>query len=507
VAGAFAAAGAPGAREQYARVERALDGYAARWTAMRTEACAATRVRAEQSEELLDLRMECLDERLGELRAQVQVLARADGATVERAAQAAGSLAPLDGCADAAALRAPMRPPADAGARARVVAVRERLAEGKARQRVGGYAEARAIAIAATDDAAALGYRPLEAEALFLLGDLQDDQGDYKASERTMVRAATAAIAGRHDEVLARALTALVAVVGLRQARFEEAHAWAALAEAAADRGDAFVRGEMRRNLGRLLYREGRFEEARGAIEACLAVWRPALAEDSYPVAGPLTDLGNTFYAAGDYARAVEQYERSIAVLEKSVGPDSALLGPNLNNLGEVALRLGRLDRAFDVLARALDVWTRGLGPDHPKVALARFNLGEVWRRRGDPERALAEYRRAQAIDEEALGPDSPETAYAVEGIGDVLRDRGDLKGAIAQYERVLAVREKALGPTHVEIADTLTRLGKAKLAAGDARAALPLLERALVIRASQPGDAADLEETRKAVEKARGGR
>jgi tetratricopeptide (TPR) repeat protein/tRNA A-37 threonylcarbamoyl transferase component Bud32 len=507
VAAAFTASGAPGAREQYARVEHVLDGYAERWTAMRTEACTATRVRAEQSEELLDLRMECLDERLGELRAQVQVLAHADGATVGKAAQAAGSLAPLDGCADAAALRAPMRPPADAGARERVDAVRARLAEGKARQRVGGYVEARAIATAATDDAATLGYRPLEAESLFLLGDVQDDLGDYKAAERTMVRAATAAIAGRHDEVLARALTALVAVVGLRQARFEEAHAWAALAGAAADRGDAFVRGEMRRNLGRLLYREGKFGEARAEIEACLAVWRPALGEDAYSVAGPLTDLGNAFYSEGDYARAIEQYERSIAVLEKSVGPDSALLGPNLNNMGEVALRLGRLDRAFDVLQRALDVWSRGLGPEHPKVALARFNLGELWRRRGDLDRARAEYERALAIDEKALGPDSPETAYAVEGIGDVLRDRGDLKGAIDRYERVLAIREKALGPTHVEVADTLTRLGQAKLATGDTRISIRLLERALSIRESQRGDPADLEETRKALERARGAR
>ena len=460
VRGAFAATGAAGAGEQYARVERALDGYAARWTAMRTEACTATRVRAEQSEELLDLRMECLDTRLGELRAQVQVLAHADAATVGRAAQAAGSLPPLDGCADAAALRAPMRPPTDAGARERVDGVRARIAEGRARQRVGGYAEARAMAAAASDDAAALGYRPLEAEALFLLGDLQDDLGDYKASERTLVRAAAAAIAGRHDEVLARATTALVAVVGLRQARFEEAHEWAAVAQAAADRSDAFVRGEMRRNLGRLLYREGKFGEARAEIEACLALWGPALGDQAYAMAGPLTDLGNAFYSEGDYARAIDQYDRSIGVLEAIVGTDSPLLGPNLNNLGEVALRLGRLDRAFEVLGRALDVWTRGLGPDHPKVALARFNLGEAWRRKGDLDRALAEYQRALAIDEKALGADSPETAFAMEGIGDVMRDRGDLRGAIAQYERVLAVRERALGPTHVEVADTLTRLG-----------------------------------------------
>jgi tetratricopeptide (TPR) repeat protein len=501
MARAFAASGAPGADAERARVARALDAYAAKWTSARTDACAATRVRAEQSEELLDLRMECYGARLEEMRAQVQVLAHADRATVERAARAVGSLAPLDGCADAAALRAPMRPPADAAARAKVDGVRARLAEGKARQRVDGYAEARAIAAGAADDAAALGYRPLEAEALFLLGDVQDDLGDYKSAEKSMLAAASAALAGRHDSMLARSLTGLVAIVGLRQARFEEAHAWAALARSAADRGDAFVRGEERRNVGRLLMREGKREQAKAEIEACLAAWRPVLGEDALAIAGPLTDLGNAYYGEGDYARAVDMYEKSIAVLEKNVGPDSALLGPNLNNLGDIASRLGQYDRAQTALERARDVWARGLGPEHPKVALARYNLAEVWRRRGELDRALPEYRAALAIDEKALGAASPETAYPVEGIADALRAKGDVKGALEAYARALAMREKALGPTHDEVAETLTGFALAKLAAGDKKGALAMAERAVTIRTTNAGDPHDLDDTKRALE------
>jgi tetratricopeptide (TPR) repeat protein len=471
---------------------------------MRTDACVATRVRAEQSEEMLDLRMECLDERLGELRAQVQVLAHADAATVGKAAQAAGSLPPLDGCADAAALRAPIRPPTDAATRARVEAVRARLADGHARQRVGAYGEALGIATTAATDAASLGYRPLEAEALYLLADVEDDQGDYKAAEHTMLRAATAAIAGHHDQMLARSLAALVVEVGLRQARFEEAHAWASLARAAAERGDAFVRGEVRRNVGRLLYREGKFAEARRETEECLAVWRPALGDDAFAIAGPLTDLGNAYYAEADYARAADMYERSIAVLEKTVGPDSAQLGANLNNLGDVASHVGQYDRAVVAVERALVVWTAGLGPEHPKVALALHTLGDVYRRRGEPERALVEYRKALVIYDKTLGPDSPETAYAVEGIADSLRALGDTKGALPMYQRALAIREKALGPTHVEVAETLTGLGEVKLASGDPKQATALLERALAIRTASPGDPVDLAETRTALARAR---
>ncbi|HEY3821998.1 MAG TPA: serine/threonine-protein kinase [Polyangiaceae bacterium] len=504
VSSAFAASGASGATEAYARVENALNDYASQWTAMRTDACLATRVRAEQSEEMLDLRMECLDERLGELGAQVQVLAHADAGTVDKAPQAAGSLPSLAGCADAAALRAPIRPPTDAAARARVEAVRGRLADGHARQRVADYGGALGIATTAAADAASLGYPPLEAEALYLLGDVEDDQGDYKASEKTMLRAATAAIAGHHDEMLARSLAALVVEVGLRQARFEEAHAWAPLAEAAAERGDAFVRGEVRRNVGRLLYREGKFAEARAQTEACLAVWRPVLGDDAFSMAGPLTDLGNVYDAEADYAHAAEMYERSIAVLEKIVGPDSPQLGANLNNLADVEMHVGQFDRAVAAGERAVKVWTAGLGPEHPKVGLALFTLGDVWRLRGEPGKALPYYRRALAIDEKALGQGSPETAYPVEGTADALRAMGDPKAALPFYLRALAMREKALGPTHVEVADTLTGLGEVRLATGDAKQATALLERAMTIRTSQPGDPADLEETKRALERAR---
>jgi tetratricopeptide (TPR) repeat protein len=501
VEAAFAATGKAGAADAAARVERTLDDYAKRWTGARTDACLATKTRGEQSEELLDLRMECYDDRLRELGAQARVLAHADAAALDRASQAAGTLTPLDGCADTAALRAPIRPPTDAGARDRVEAVRARLAEGRAKQRVGGYAEAKVIAAGAAQEASSLGYAPLEAEALYLDGDVEDDLGDYKAAEQTLLRSASAALAGHHDDALARALSALVVEVGLRQARFEEAHAWAALARAAADRGSVFVRGEERRNVGRVLLREGKLADARAQTEECLALWKPALGDDAFPIAGALTDLGNAYFGQGDYARATDTYERSIDVLEKTVGPDSPSLGPNLNNLGEVASRIGQYDRALAALERALAVWTAGLGPTHPKVGLATYNIGEVWRRRGEPERAITEYRKALAIDEAALGPESPETAYPVEGIADAMRAAGDAKGALPFYARALAIREKALGPTHDEVAATLTGLGQAKLATGDRHAAVALLQRALAIRTAAHGDPADLADTRAALD------
>jgi hypothetical protein len=57
--------------------------YSGRWVAMHGDACAATRVRGEESEALLDRRMLCLDARLADVRALTGRFAAADGVTTE----------------------------------------------------------------------------------------------------------------------------------------------------------------------------------------------------------------------------------------------------------------------------------------------------------------------------------------------------------------------------------------------------------------------------------------
>ena len=80
---------------------------------MYTDACEATHVRGEQSAEVLDLRMACLNERLGNARALSDVFATADGKVVENAVSAAAALPSLDRCADVPLLRAVVKPPED----------------------------------------------------------------------------------------------------------------------------------------------------------------------------------------------------------------------------------------------------------------------------------------------------------------------------------------------------------------------------------------------------------
>jgi len=111
VRSAFLKIATPPGEAAFARVAAELEGYAAEWTAIRTEACEATEVRHAQPVALLDLRIACLDRARIQLRALVDALSVADADAVHRASVAASALPALDACSDSDALRAIVAPP------------------------------------------------------------------------------------------------------------------------------------------------------------------------------------------------------------------------------------------------------------------------------------------------------------------------------------------------------------------------------------------------------------
>jgi serine/threonine protein kinase/tetratricopeptide (TPR) repeat protein len=503
VQAAFTRAGGAAADDTFQRAGRALDEYAKGWVAMHTDACEATQVRGEQSAETLDLRVGCLGERLEDLRAQVDVFAHADGGTVDKAVQAARALPRLATCADAAALRAPIRPPADAATKARVDGVRAEVAKAKAHQRAGDYGEASRLASQAATEATSIGYRPLEAEALFELGDVQDDEGEYATAEHTLRLSVAAALAGKHELQAARGLIALVSEVGLRQVRFAEAHEWALLAAGATERtSEPFIKGELARNVGRVFFREARYEDARQSLEKCLAIWEPVLGKEDDAVAGALTDLANVQVETGKTDEAILAYNRSLAIQEKAFGPDNVALAPNIHNLGEIYLTRGEYDLAEPAILRARALWSKALGEEHPKMALVFYNLSRIRLGRGDLDgagelaaRALAIWKKVNAANAanakigEETAPD-PEVALGLHGVAVVRRAKKDFKGALAAESEALTIREKVFGLDDTDVADSLSSLGQTRVAMGDTRAAVPLFERALKIDEADGEDA-----------------
>jgi tetratricopeptide (TPR) repeat protein len=364
---------------------------------MHTDACEATHRRGEQSDELLDLRMECLGRRLEETRALVELFAHADAQVVARAAQAAQGLSPLEGCANVAALRAPT-PPA-ASVRAAVDDVRRRLDRARALEAAGKYPEALAIAGAMVPMTVALGYRPLEAEAQAQAGWLHNTNGDATASERLLKRAIVAAEAGRDDRLGFRAWVDLLWVIGAEQQRATEVEEVARHASAYLERGaDDTLAPRLERTLG------------------AVAFWR------------------------GDYQTALAHFQRAQAQDEQRFGAESGDAILALRNVAQTLQMLGRTEDSLALTRRTLALQEKVLGRVHPDLANTVETLGELLAQLGHIDQALPEFQRTLALREEAYGPMHPLVARALTAIAKSDVDLGRPEDALAPAERALSI-------------------------------------------------------------------
>ena len=209
---AFQATGHKGAAAAFASVGKVIDEYATRWQGMYGEACEASRVRGEQSGEVLDLRMGCLGERLSSVKALTDVFATADTGVIDNAVGAASALPTLDRCADVAMLRAVVRPPDDPAKRAEVATLREEVARISALASAGRCDQAASDGRKALERASALDYLPLKAEMLLALGRLGDVCIEPREAIGYLEQAELAAETSQHDEI---AIVASVLIAGL----------------------------------------------------------------------------------------------------------------------------------------------------------------------------------------------------------------------------------------------------------------------------------------------------
>jgi tetratricopeptide (TPR) repeat protein len=422
VIAAFAVSPAPYAEHNAIEATRALDRYADAWTRMHVEACEATHVWGSQSEALLDLRMGCLSQRLGELEAVIDLLATADEQIVARSVELTLGLPLLSRCEDKGGLGVVAPLPDDAAQRATVEELRARGHRVRALLEAGKYREALVAAQSVAAEAQAIGYAPLVAESIARLGAAQLQLGDAEAAATAFDRALWAAVAGGDDELAIRIATANAYVVGDRLARPDQGDWFLHYAEAVVHRGgdDPTLRAVVEQTRGSLALRAGRPEDA------------------------------------------VASFQRALDDLTDTDGSPVTLAALH-NNLGAA---LEELDRPTDAAAqfeRALELYERTLGPDHPDVATALNNLGATVRARGDARAALPLHERALRIRERSLAADNPFIASTLVNLCEDRLATGEIERALASCRRALAIAESALDPSHPELARTRDALARAE--------------------------------------------
>jgi tetratricopeptide (TPR) repeat protein/predicted Ser/Thr protein kinase len=432
----------PEASEVAARVTRMLDGYTRNWVETSTDACRATRVRGEQTEELLSLRVVCLERRLKDVKAVTGVLATADAELLGKAADTVSQLPSLASCADVAALSQVTPPPDTPQARAEIDRISTQLAEAKALNDAGRYKKGLEVAAPAAQAAGTLGYRPLHAEALFWQGWLEARSGARDVGVQHLTETLWASLASRHDEVLARAATKLVFSASVWQGKADVALQWSELGKAALVRlgGNEDIESELYNNLGVVYAQQERNEEALAAFQRALQLAEKGLGPEHSRRANILTNLGNLYNQRGQHAEAAKVLADGLALRERLSGPDHPLTGAFHQAIARTQLSLRDYAKAQTHARRSLDIQSASLGPEHPQMASIWYVVGQSHKEAGQCREALEPYQKAMALQEKTLGTEHADVGSTLLEVAQCYLELGERAQAVPRFERVLAL-------------------------------------------------------------------
>jgi tetratricopeptide (TPR) repeat protein len=399
----FVASGRPSAETSWQRVSRALDDYIARWSAMYVETCEATHVRGEQSSEVLDLRMTCLNDNLDRVRALTSVFDGGDNAIIGRAVAATHDLTPISRCADLALLRTAVPLPRDQRTLETVLALRASLREAQALRDVGNFREALGRAKALQAPAAATGYGPLLAELLELMGCAAAVGEDPVGTEKTLHQALFTAEAARDDETAARVAADLVYVTGVYLNRSNEAEMWMHLSEAILDRigpGHERIRSWVLNNFGAVLLMHGDLERAERLARESVALKEKVLGNDHPDVALSVGTLSSILEEMGRAAEALVAADRALAILAKNGDPDSDSFARAQTTRGEALVALHRGAEAEAAFSIALRIYREHREDSAPLSSFPLHGLGAARLAQGAPDKAIPVLEEALRIRE-----------------------------------------------------------------------------------------------------------
>jgi len=479
------------AEAAWQRAKQYLDDYAAAWVSAHRDACEATNVRGEQSAEMLDLRMSCLESRRADLIAAVRVLGATTADDLDSVVDVARGLPSIASCADVAALRARSPMPTDAATRARIEQLQGEIARASALHAAGHYREAHAAAKPAADAAMQIDYPPLRAEALLVLARSEKTLGEYDKARDTLHQAWEEALAGGDDERSVYALANLIVLLGHSMAHHQEGLEVARLARAALTRWGRGGAGEavVLHNTAVVMRDSG---DADGALELFQHARELAERDPS-----PIVDVPNIVNAIAGIQFGRGELDKARAGFEEVLRRQTATLGEwhpavatTLNNLGSVAALKGDYPAASSYFQRALALRENALGPDHPELLTPLYNLGLLGNLMGQPAAARAHLERALAISEKAYGRESEQSALYLAALAEHLIDAPDGAAEALDYaQRALAIHERSATDDTPDSAWLLSIAGRAYRVTGHAEKAWPLVERAHEICASKSCD------------------
>jgi tetratricopeptide (TPR) repeat protein len=459
---AFEATKLPYAEAALTGFASGLEAYAGAWGTMHDDACLATRVRGEQSDEVLDLRMRCLADRRADALALVEVASHGEAASVREAAGAPKKLAPIAQCADIQVLKSPVARPKDPAVQARLAALEERAATAQADYALGKSTDAMKLSEELLPEATQVGFEPLVGRLELLRARVYAEFNDGDKSIPAFHAAFDAGLRGGGDR-LTREAAVRLAQEYIYAHEPKEFDYWAHTAQAALARGEPDVElAEFLANLRcvALTLTAGPRERL-----ACFRAFTDEVSKRRPLTDWELSHLGIAELDLADPTRALEHVRASYEVAAKQLGATHPRALTMRVYTCETLVEQGDLDAALKECEDELAT-LRAVLPDNAYLAAkVRYALGRTLLHLG---------RVAEAHDALAAALPDADSPQTVENfLARVEVEQGHVAAAITRLKALVARLAKKVAPENGSLTAARYSLGRAYLAKGDARAAV----------------------------------
>lgn len=322
------------------------------------------------------------------------------------------------------------------------------------------------------------------ANALFRLGTVYRDRGDYAKAEpifRQLAAQAQSTFASQPAMVV-EILSGLGDCLNQEDKNAEaETVLRRALAEARAHPPD--VAAAARNYLALVLERKGAVSEAASLLHEAVALDLRTKGPNHPDYLISLHNQASNLIDLGDLAGAESALRGELVLKRKIMGADSPDVLYAVNNLAYVLMQKGDWTGAEPLARECVSVGLKRLGAAHPRVALFKANLARVLQGEGDYPAAERLFGEALALARRAQGPGSWAVAQITSALGMLQFDRGNFAAA-EQLAREARARRLKLGPPDSPAAaNSLIELAEDRVVQHDPAAAIPLLREALAIR------------------------
>jgi hypothetical protein len=312
-------------------------------------------------------------------------------------------LRPLAACADVKALRAAYEP-VSADRVAAVEGLRRDVANVVASFNVGRCKEVTPVSIEVASRARAVGYAPVEAEALYWAGRAAHACADPKVAADDLFEAVTYAEESHQDELVARSLVELTQIQGSDLSHYEEGHSIGRLAEAALHRigSPGALAADLARARGWVEYTHGNLDAALPLRQEAYERHRVAVGDEDSDALQMRAELADLEYEDGHFPKALVAQRELLQKSIETLGPAHQRTGRFTLDVAESLISQGKYAEAAPYLERAQPIVSEGVH-EHFEFVAAVHEFGE-----GRVDEGAAMLRALVASGEKENGADDP---------------------------------------------------------------------------------------------------